>query len=46
MNSKSKQHSFLTVFVCGHKDTTIFEIQKIIIYLLIISYEKSVIYWK
>ena len=33
MNSKSKQHSFFTVFVCGHKDTTIFEIQKIIIIL-------------
>ena len=33
MNSKSKQHSFFTVFVYEHKDTTIFEIQKIIIYL-------------
>lgn len=33
MESKSKEYSFFTVFVYGHKDTTIFEIQKIIIYL-------------
>ena len=40
MNSKSKQHSFFTVFVCGHKDTTIFVITKIVIYL----YRKKINY--
>lgn len=29
MNSKSKQHSFFTVFVCGHKDTTILKYKKL-----------------
>ncbi len=33
MESKLKQGSFFIAFVCGHKDTTIFVITKIVIYL-------------
>ena len=33
MESKLKQGSFFIAFVCEHKDTTIFVITKIVIYL-------------
>lgn len=33
MHNKSEFQFYFTIFVHGHKDTTIFEIQKIIIYL-------------
>ncbi len=33
MQSKPKQRPFFIAFVCGHKDTTIFVITKIVIYL-------------
>jgi len=33
MESKLKYGSFFIAFVCGHKDTTIFVITKIVIYL-------------
>ena len=33
MQSKRKRGLFFIAFVCGHKDTTIFVITKIVIYL-------------
>ena len=40
MQSKLKDSLFFIAFVCGHKDTTIFVITKIVIYL----YRKKINY--